>query len=113
MAKGEQKGPLPPFYPPENGKLGTGDTNTTQKTLESEGGDMRFPMRIKHRGQILATLYGKSKAYPAYRLAWRVAGKRRMERFQTYSEARRRADALVKELAQGSQVTALTAGQAA
>ena len=36
-----------------------------------------------------------------------------MERFQTYSEAKRRADALVKELAQGSQVTALTAGQAA
>ena len=74
---------------------------------------MRFPMRIKHRGQVLATLYGKSKAYPAYRLAWRVTGKRRMERFQTYSEAKRRADALVKELAQGSQVTALTPGQAA
>jgi integrase len=70
-------------------------------------------MRIKHRGQVLATLYGKSKAYPAYRLAWRITGKRRMERFQTYSEAKRRADALVKELAQGSQVTALTAGQAA
>jgi integrase len=69
-------------------------------------------MRIKHRGQVLATLYGKSKAYPAYRLAWRVTGKRRMERFQTYSEAKRRADALVKELAKGSQVTALTARQA-
>ena len=74
---------------------------------------MRFPMRIKHRGQVLATIYGKSKAYPAYRLAWRVTGKRRMERFQTYSEAKRRADALVKELAKGSQVTALTAKEAA
>jgi len=70
-------------------------------------------MRIKHRGQVLATIYGKSKAYPAYRLAWRVTGKRRMERFQTYSEAKRRADALVKELAKGSQVTALTAKEAA
>jgi integrase len=73
---------------------------------------VRFPMRIKHRGQVFATIYGKSKAYPAYRLAWRVTGKRRMERFQTYSEAKRCADALVKELAQGSQVTALTPRQA-
>ncbi len=73
---------------------------------------MRFPKRIRHRGQVLATIYAKSKSYPAYRLAWRVAGKRRMERFQTYSEAKRRADALVKELAQGSQVTALTDKQA-
>jgi integrase len=73
---------------------------------------MRFPMRIKHRGE-KATIYGKSKAFPAYRIAWKVAGKRRMERFQTYSEAKRRADAIVRELAQGSQVTALTSGQAA
>jgi integrase len=69
-------------------------------------------MPIRHRGRVLATIYGKSKSYPAYRLAWRVTGKRRMERFQTYSEAKRRADALVKELAQGSQVTALTPRQA-
>jgi hypothetical protein len=73
---------------------------------------MRFPKRIRHRGQVLATIYGKSKSYAAYRLAWRVAGKRRMERFQTYSEAKRRGDALVKELAQGSHVTALSAKQA-
>jgi integrase len=73
---------------------------------------MRFPKRIRYRGQVLATIYGKSKAYSAYRLAWRVAGKRRMERFHSYSEVKRRADALVKELAQGSQVTALTPRQA-
>jgi integrase len=75
---------------------------------------MRFPKRIRHRprGPVLATIYGKSKAYPAYRLAWSVTGKRRMERFKTYSEAKRRADELVKELAQGSHVTALTARQA-
>ena len=56
-------------------------------------GNMRFPRRIRHRGQVLATIYGKSKSYPAYRLAWRVAGERRMERCQSYSEAKRRADA--------------------
>ena len=37
---------------------------------------MRFPKRIKHRGRVLATIYGKSKSYPAYRVAWTVAGKR-------------------------------------
>lgn len=102
----------PTIFPSEEGKTGFGDTKTTQKTPESDDGNMRFPMRIKHRGQVLATLYGKSKAYPAYRLAWRVMGQRRMERFQTYSEAKRRADELVKELAKGSQVTALTPRQA-
>ncbi len=90
-----------------------GDTNTTQKTPDSETDNMRFPKRIRHRGQVLATIYGKSKSYPAYRLAWRVAGKRRMERFQSYSEVKRRADALVKELAKGSQVTALSGKEAA
>jgi hypothetical protein len=35
-----------------------------------------------------------------------------MERFQTYSEAKRRADALTKELAEGSKVPALTDKQA-
>ena len=89
------------------------DTKTTQKTPESETENVRFPKRIRHRGQVLATIYGKSASYPAYRLAWRVAGKRRMERFQTYSEVKRRADAIVKELAQGSQVTALTGKEAA
>jgi hypothetical protein len=92
--------------------IGVGDTETTQKTPDSETENMRFPKRIRHRGQVLVTIYAKSKSYTAYRLAWRVAGKRRMERFQTYSEAKRRADALTKELAQGSQVTALTPKQA-
>ena len=83
-------------FPSKDGNLGGCDTETTQKTPQSGEEQMRFPKRIRHRGQVLATLYGKSKAYPAYRLAWRVTGKRRMERFQTYSEAKRRADALVK-----------------
>jgi integrase len=102
----------PTIFPSEDGKIGIGDTETTQKTPESSEEQMRFPKRIRHRGQVLATIYAKTKAFPAYRLAWRVTGKRRMERFQTYSEVKRRADALVKELAQGSHVTALTPRQA-
>jgi integrase len=97
----------------EEGKPSASDTKTTQERPDSETDNMRFPKRIRHRGQMHATIYGKSASYPAYRLAWRVAGKRRMERFQTYSEAKRRAEELVKELAKGSQVTALTGKEAA
>jgi hypothetical protein len=73
---------------------------------------VKFPKRIKHRGRVLATIYGKFKSYPLYRVAWTVAGRRMMKAFPHYSEAKRHADDLVKELAKGSQVTALTAGQA-
>ena len=73
---------------------------------------MKFPKRIKHRGKVLATIYGKSKSYPGYRVAWSVAGRRLMKRFPRYGEAKRHADKLVEDLAKGSQVTALTAGQA-
>jgi len=102
----------PTIFPSQDGKTGIGDTKTTQITAESVEEQMRFPKRIRHRGQVLATIYGKSKAYPAYRLVWRVTGKRRMERFATYSKAKAAAEALVKELAKGSQVTALTPRQA-
>ncbi|HEX3988103.1 MAG TPA: hypothetical protein VHZ30_01650 [Verrucomicrobiae bacterium] len=75
-----------PFFSRKNGNSGL----ATQKTPDSVTDNVRFPMRIQHCGQTLATLYGRSKAYPAYRLAWRVTGKRRMERFQTYSEVQGR-----------------------
>jgi hypothetical protein len=31
---------------------------------------VKFPKRIKYRGEVLATIYGKSKSYPLYRVAW-------------------------------------------
>jgi hypothetical protein len=31
---------------------------------------VKFPKRIKYRGKVLATIYGKSKSYPLYRVAW-------------------------------------------
>ena len=73
---------------------------------------MKFPKHIKRRRKVLATIYGKSKSYPLYRVSWTVAGKRMMKAFPRYGEAKRHADELVKELAKGSQVTALTPGQA-
>jgi len=73
---------------------------------------VKFPKRIKHRGRVFATIYGKSKSYTSYRVAWTTAGRRMMKAFLRYGEAKRHADGLVKDLAKGSQVTALTAGQA-
>jgi integrase len=73
---------------------------------------VKFPKRIKHRGHVLATIYAKTKARRSYRVAWQVAGQRHMASFRTYSEAKRHADGLVKDLAKGSQVTALNPAQA-
>ena len=73
---------------------------------------MKFPKRIKHRGRVLATIYAKCKGRDSYRVAWQVAGQRRMASFPSYSLAKRHADGLVKDLAKGSQVTALHPAQA-
>jgi integrase len=88
------------------------DTVLTQETAEIESANVKFPKRIKHRGQVLAMIYGKSKGRNSYRVGWYVAGKRQMASFKTYSLAKRHADGLVKDLAKGSQVTALHPAQA-
>lgn len=98
----------------ENAKSGASDTTLTQETPESEG-KMKFPKPIKHRGRTLATIYGKTKAYPRYRAVWYVSGKRVMKAFERYGGeggALAYAERLVKDLAKGSQVTALSPGQA-
>ena len=73
---------------------------------------MKFPRRIKRRGHVLPTIYAKQKYYPFYRLASRINGQRLMRHFRTCTEANREGKKLVKDLAKGSQVAALTAAQA-
>jgi hypothetical protein len=86
---------------------------------------VKFLKTIKNRKtKVAVTIYGKSKGgerkkdgsvtqpYPFYRVCWRVAGQRRMQSFRTYSEAKKAAEGLVRDLGSGSQVTALTPGQA-
>ncbi len=73
---------------------------------------MKFPVIVKHR-RAEATIYGKTPAYPFYRLAYRAAGKRFVRSFPTYGDARREADKKVRELDSGSQSIALTAKEAA
>ena len=86
---------------------------------------MKFPKIIQNKKtKVAVTIYGKSKGggrkkdgrvpkpYPFYRICWRVAGQRRMKSFGTYSEAKKAAEDMVRDLGSGSQVTALTPGQA-
>jgi integrase len=86
---------------------------------------VKFPKIIKNKKtKVEVTIYGKSKGgerkkdgsvtqpYPFYRVCWRVAGQRRMQSFRTYSAAKKAAEDLVRDLGSGSQVTALTPGQA-
>jgi len=68
---------------------------------------MRFPVRVKHR-RAEAVIYAKSKSYRYYRLAYRAAGKRIIRSFSTYAEARKEAEAKVRELSAGSQSVALS-----
>src|ERR1035441_5660208 len=100
------------IFPQEIEGLGVTDTVLTQETAESESAKVKFPKRIKHRGRVLATIYAKCKGRDSYRVAWQVAGQRRMASFPSYSLAKGHADGLVKDLAKGSQVTALHPAQA-
>ena len=70
------------------------------------------PKKIKHRNKVLARNYPKCKGRDSYRLAWSAAGKRQMKSFPTYSAAITYGENLVKQLAAGSMVPALTGKQA-
>jgi len=72
---------------------------------------VRFPKVIRFR-KAECKIYGKKPHYPFYRVAWYVTGQRRIKQFATYSKAKSFADELVKDLAKGSQSTALTPAQA-
>jgi hypothetical protein len=96
----------------EYGEQGVYRTDSAQIPAESENRKMKFPVVIRHRSE-KTKIYGKTPAYPFYRLAYKAAGQRHVRSFKTYSEARREGDHVVRDLAQGSQAAALTTGQAA
>jgi integrase len=100
------------IFPLQIEDVGASDTAATQETADTDGANVKYPKRIRYRGKVLATIYGKCKGRDSYRVAWQVAGQRRMASFPSYSLAKRHADGLVKDLAKGSQVTALNPAQA-
>ncbi len=85
-------------------------TDSAQILAESEIKKMRFPKVIEHRG-FKVKIYGKTPKNPSYRLDYRSAGVRHQPNFQTYSAAKTKAEAVVRDLAAGSQAAVLSALQ--
>jgi integrase len=71
---------------------------------------VKFPVTIRHR-QSKVKIYAPGKGFAYYRLSYTAAGKRRMQTFPQYSEAREAGERIVREIAQGSQAASLSAGQ--
>ena len=71
---------------------------------------MKFPVTIKPRTS-KAKVYAPANNIACYRLCFAVAGKRRMQTFATYFEAREAGERIVRKIAQGSSAASLSAGQ--
>jgi integrase len=71
---------------------------------------VRFPVTIRHRTS-KAKIYAPRGKFAYYRLAYSTAGKRRMQTFTNYSDAKAAAERIVRDLANGSQAAALNATQ--
>jgi hypothetical protein len=63
---------------------------------------VRFPVTIRHRTS-KAKIYRRAGKFNYYRVAFAVAGKRRMQTFANYPAAER----IVRDAANGSQAAAL------
>jgi len=98
-------------FPLENAGFLDSRTDSAQVLPESEPPKMKFPKVIRHR-KAEATIYGKKKNYPFYRIAYRADGKRLFVNFKKYSVALTAAEKKAKELAKGNPAAALTAAQA-
>ena len=71
---------------------------------------VRFPVTIRHRSS-KAKIYRPAGKFNYYRVAFAVAGKRRMQTFANYSDAKAAAERIVRDAASGSQAAALSASQ--
>jgi integrase len=97
-------------FPLENSESDKNCTDFAQNPARPSDRRVKFPVTIKHRAS-KAKIYAPAKNFAYYRLSYAVAGKRRMQTFATYSEAKDAGERIVREIAQGSQAASLTAGQ--
>jgi integrase len=86
-------------------------TEFAQKPVRNPDRRVTFPVKVEYYDQ-RAKIYRPASNFPFYRVAFKVAGKRRMLTFGSYGEAKTAAEAKVKELHKGQQSSALTAKQA-
>ena len=85
-------------------------TEFAQNIARTADRRVKFPVTIRHRNS-KAKIYAPGGKFAYYRLAYTTAGKRRMQTFAAYSDAKAAAERIVRELANGSQAAALTASQ--
>jgi integrase len=71
---------------------------------------VKFPVTIRHRAS-KAKIYAPAGKFAYYRVAYVTAGKRKMQTFAAYSDAKTAAERIVREMANGSQAASLTASQ--
>jgi integrase len=71
---------------------------------------VRFPVTIRHRTS-KAKIYAPRGKFAYYRLAYATAGRRRMQTFANYSDAKTAAERIVRELSDGSQAATLNVTQ--
>ena len=71
---------------------------------------MRFPVTIRHRTS-KAKIYAPAGKFAYYRVAFTAAGKRKMQTYAVYSDAKAAAERIVRDAANGSQAAALSASQ--
>ncbi len=102
--------PCAPCFIEENTQTQKICTEFAQNNARTSDRRVKFPVTIRHRTST-AKIYAPGGKFAYYRLAYSVAGKRRMQTFATYTEAREAANRVVRELANGSQAAALNATQ--
>jgi len=71
---------------------------------------VRFPVTIRHRTS-KAKIYRPAGKFNYYRVAFAIAGKRQMQTFANYPDAKAAAKRIVRDAAKGSQAAALSATQ--
>ena len=97
-------------FPNENGQHQEICTEFAQNDARSADKRVRFPVTIRHRSG-RAKIYRPAGKFNYYRVAFTVAGKRRMQTFASYPAAKAAAERIVRDAANGSQAAALSATQ--
>ena len=77
-------------------------TEFAQQPARTTDRRVRFPGTIRHR-TTKANIYEPTVKFPYYRVAYTTAGKRQMQTFAAYSNAKAAAERSVRELANSSQ----------
>jgi integrase len=85
-------------------------TEFAQNSARSPDRRVKFPVTIRHRSS-KAKIYRPAGKFNYYRVAFTIAGKRRMQTFANYPDAKAAAERLVRDAANGSQAAALSATQ--